>query len=259
VASQEEAPRWHGRWHRIAIAVIVEKRQGLDAAAPAHRLTCGFATTATIRAGIETFKTAMSSALGRSGLGEPGIAVDASTDDHVGAPAKGSVSEHFTPEEIEQFDATRFAVIIDYRKAGRPAKTIMPKPAGLPAKVTQFSAQKELADALKKAAKHEPDSSLLLGIAAIAERLAENAVDQGQSEYWTEIMSDATLAWAELADEPEPAPKQGIPSSVLPPGMGWNPDMVPPENAPIIDAAFNSIINSIINSTPPRRGWLRRR
>jgi len=101
---------------------------------------------------------------------------------------------------------------------------------------------------LKKAAENDPDSSLLVGIAAIAKVLADKAIDPGQSGYWTEIMGDATLAWAELSDEPEPAPNQVIPSRVLPPGMGWNPDAVPHDASPLVQRTSAQILGHALGS-----------
>jgi hypothetical protein len=152
------------------------------------------------------------------------------------------------------------ALFIDYQEAGRPAvvsgllaKTIIPLTAGLPANVTQFATQKELAEGLKKAAEHEPDSSLLVGIGVIAEVLADKAIDPGQSECWTEIMGDANLAWAELSDEPEPAPNQVIPSRVLPPGIGWNPDVVPHDASPLVRLTAAQILGHALGSVETLR------
>jgi hypothetical protein len=48
---------WHGRWHRIAIAAVVEQSQVLAHVGWDYSLTCGFAASANIRGGIRIFKT----------------------------------------------------------------------------------------------------------------------------------------------------------------------------------------------------------
>jgi hypothetical protein len=47
---------WHGRWHRIAIAAIVEQGQVLAHVGWAYSLTYGFAAGVDIRSRIEIFK-----------------------------------------------------------------------------------------------------------------------------------------------------------------------------------------------------------
>jgi hypothetical protein len=106
---------------------------------------------------------------------------------------------------------------------------------------------------LKKAAEHEPDSSLLVGIGAIAKVLADKAIDLGQREYWTEIMGDAALAWTELSDEPEPAPKQGTPTRVMQPGMGWNPDAVPHDASPLVRLTSAQILGHALGAVETLR------
>ena len=55
---QGDSPRrWHGRWHRIAIAAIVEQAQVLADVGQDDSLTCGVAVNANIRGGIRIFKT----------------------------------------------------------------------------------------------------------------------------------------------------------------------------------------------------------
>jgi hypothetical protein len=52
---------WHGRWHRIAIAAIVEQSQVVADVGQDGPLTCSFAVNANIREGIRIFKTGVSS------------------------------------------------------------------------------------------------------------------------------------------------------------------------------------------------------
>jgi hypothetical protein len=59
--------RWHGHWHGIAIAAIAEHGWVRDDVGPAHSLTCGVATTAGIRRGIQIFKTGVSSGPAQAG------------------------------------------------------------------------------------------------------------------------------------------------------------------------------------------------
>ncbi len=47
---------WHGRWHRIAIAAIVEQDQVPAHVAHDYSLSCGFSVNANIRGGIRIFK-----------------------------------------------------------------------------------------------------------------------------------------------------------------------------------------------------------
>jgi hypothetical protein len=48
---------WHGGWHRIAIAAIVDQGQVLADVGQEHSLTCGFAVNVNIRGGVRIFKT----------------------------------------------------------------------------------------------------------------------------------------------------------------------------------------------------------
>jgi hypothetical protein len=48
---------WHGRWHRTAIAAIVEQGQVLSYVGQGHSLTCGFTVIANIGEGTGIFKT----------------------------------------------------------------------------------------------------------------------------------------------------------------------------------------------------------
>lgn len=124
------------------------------------------------------------------------------------------MSEHFTAEEIDKFDTTRFAYFIQYRRAGRPvavagllAKTIMPKVEGLPMNMTQFVRQKAFADILKKQAVNgADDETLLFGIAKVADILIDNVVDEDQARYWSGIFAEAIEAGGEFFAEPEPEP-----------------------------------------------------
>jgi hypothetical protein len=54
--SAEPDPTRHGRWHRIAIASIVDQGQVLAHVGRDHSMTCGFAVNANIRGGIRIFK-----------------------------------------------------------------------------------------------------------------------------------------------------------------------------------------------------------
>jgi hypothetical protein len=58
---------WHGRWHRIAIAAIVEQSQVLADVGQDHSLTCGFAVNTNIREGMRIFKTGVSSGPAQAG------------------------------------------------------------------------------------------------------------------------------------------------------------------------------------------------
>jgi hypothetical protein len=61
IALQACSEVWHGRWHRIAIAAIVEQGQVLADVGQDGCLTCGFAVNANIRGEIRISKTGMSS------------------------------------------------------------------------------------------------------------------------------------------------------------------------------------------------------
>jgi hypothetical protein len=56
IALQACGEVWHGRWHRIAIAAIVEQSQVLGDVGQDHSVTCGFAVNANIHTGIRIFK-----------------------------------------------------------------------------------------------------------------------------------------------------------------------------------------------------------
>jgi hypothetical protein len=163
------------------------------------------------------------------------------------------MSEHFTPEEIEQFDVTRFARFIEYRRKGRSpvvagllAKTMMPHVEGLPATAEQVVAQKELAEALAKSAETDGDREVIAGVGAIAQILVERAIDEGQRRYWTMIAVEAVDAF-EAADPRDDLPDKRLERQLQ--ANGYSPEQAKAR----VDA-----IAAIINA-PPRRGLFRRR
>jgi hypothetical protein len=163
------------------------------------------------------------------------------------------MSEHFTPGEIEQFDTTRFAQFIKYSRAGRPkevagllAKTLMPHVEGLPATAEQFVAQQELAEALAKSAETDGDREVIAGVGAIAQMLAERAIDEGQRRYWTMIMVEAVNAF-EAADPRDDLPDKRLERQLQAKGYS-------PEQAKATVDGIAAIINA-----PRRRGLFGRR
>jgi hypothetical protein len=61
--AMEASSVWHGRWHGIAIATIVEQGQVLADVGHGHSLACGFAVNANIGGGIRIFKVGQADAV----------------------------------------------------------------------------------------------------------------------------------------------------------------------------------------------------